>query len=29
MQVYLHGQKEFGVRDCNGYAIAFAEAKKP
>jgi uncharacterized glyoxalase superfamily protein PhnB len=26
LEVMEYGQKEFGVRDCNGYTLAFAEA---
>jgi uncharacterized glyoxalase superfamily protein PhnB len=26
LQVMPYGQKEFGVRDCNGYVLAFSEA---
>jgi uncharacterized glyoxalase superfamily protein PhnB len=26
LEVMDYGQKEFGVRDCNGYTLAFAEA---
>jgi hypothetical protein len=29
LEVMESGQREFGVRDCNGYAIAFAEEAKP
>lgn len=28
LEVMDYGQKEFGIRDCNGYAVAFAEAAK-
>jgi uncharacterized glyoxalase superfamily protein PhnB len=29
LEVMEYGQKEFGVQDCNGYTLAFAEAVDP
>jgi uncharacterized glyoxalase superfamily protein PhnB len=29
LEVMDYGQKEFGIKDCNGYTLAFAEAISP
>jgi uncharacterized glyoxalase superfamily protein PhnB len=29
LEVMDYGQREFGVRDCNGYTLAFAESSPP